>query len=251
MSRLKETVARTAPRLIYLMPTFQNPTGAVLPEAGRRALARLSRELQIPIVEDNTLADLSLGTQPPPPIAAFDAAAPILTIGSLSKLFWGGLRIGWIRASEDILARITRLKIMADLGGSLIGQLIAVRLMAEAERVKGIRRREMHERLDRLTKLLARHLPEWSWDTPAGGLSLWVRLPRGDANAFAQVALRHGVAVVPGSLASPDGDCADRLRIPYVLEGGPMREGIERLARAWDSYAGTSRKKRPAPGVLV
>jgi DNA-binding transcriptional MocR family regulator len=251
VSRLKETVARTAPRLIYLMPTFQNPTGAVLPESSRRALARLSRDLQIPIVEDNTLADLSLGTPPPPPIAAFDAAAPILTIGSLSKLFWGGLRIGWIRASEQILERITRLKIMADLGGSLIGQLIAVRLLAEAERVKGIRRREMRERLDRLTKLLARHLPEWSWDPPAGGLSLWVRLPRGDANAFAQVALRHGVAVVPGSLASPDGGCADRLRIPYVLEGGPMREGIERLARAWDSYAGTSRKKRPAPGVLV
>jgi DNA-binding transcriptional MocR family regulator len=143
VARLKETVARAAPRLIYLMPTFQNPTGAVLPVAVRRALARLSRELQIPIVEDNTLADLSLGAPPPAPIASFDAEAPILTIGSLSKLFWGGLRIGWIRASEEILARITRLKIMADLGGSLIGQLVAVRLLAEAERVKAIRRREM------------------------------------------------------------------------------------------------------------
>jgi len=250
VARLKETVARAAPRLIYLMPTFQNPTGAVLPEPGRRALARLSRELQIPIVEDNTLADLSLGPPPPPPIAAYDSAAPVLTVGSLSKLFWGGLRIGWIRASEEILARITRLKIMADLGGSLFGQLIAVRLLAESERVKGIRRREMHERLDRLTKLLRRHLPEWSWDAPAGGLSLWVRIPQGDANAFAQVALRHGVAVVPGSLASPDGGCTDRLRLPFVLEAAPMREGIERLARAWDSYVGAARGRRHA-GVLV
>ncbi len=156
VSLVKETVARTAPRLLYLMPTFQNPTGAVLPAAGRRALARLSRELQIPIVEDNTLADLSLGASPPPPIASFDREAPILTIGSLSKLFWGGLRIGWIRGSEEILARITRLKIMADLGGSLIGQLVAVRLLAEAERVKAIRRREMRARLDLLTKLLSR-----------------------------------------------------------------------------------------------
>ena len=140
---------------------------------------------------------------------------------------------------------------MADLGGSLIGQLVAVRLLGDAERVKGIRRREMRERLARLTRLLGKHLPEWSWETPAGGLSLWIRLPRGDANAFAQVALRHGVAVVPGSLASPDGGCADRLRIPYVLEGEPMREGIERLARAWESYAGAARKRRPAAGVLV
>jgi len=250
VARLKETVARAAPRLIYLMPTFQNPTGAVLPVAVRRALARLSRELQIPIVEDNTLADLSLGAPPPPPIASFDPEAPILTIGSLSKLFWGGLRIGWIRASEEILARITRLKIMADLGGSLIGQLVAVRLLAEAERVKAIRRREMRERLDRLTKLLARHLPDWSWDSPAGGLSLWVRLPQGDANSFAQAALRHGVAVVPGSLASPDGGCTEHLRLPYVLEAEPMREGVERLARAWEAYVGMSRRRRHA-GVLV
>ena len=251
LARLKETVTRAAPRLIYLMPTFQNPTGAVLPEASRRALARLSRELQIPIVEDNTLADLSLGPKPPAPIAAFDAAAPILTVGSLSKLFWGGLRIGWIRASEEIVTRITRLKIMADLGGSLVGQLIAVRLLAEAERVKAIRRREMRERLSRLTTLLTRRLPEWRWTPPAGGLSLWVQLPRGDANTFAQVALRHGVAVVPGSLASPDGGCADRLRLPYVLEAGPMKEGVERLARAWEAYVGASGKRRSAAGVLV
>jgi len=251
LARLRETVARTQPRLVYLMPTFQNPTGLVMPEACRRTLARLSREMQVPILEDNTLGDLSLSPvgRPPAPIAAFDSAAPILTVGSLSKLFWGGLRIGWIRASEEILLRITRLKIMADLGGSLIGQLVAVRLLAEAERVRAIRRREMRERLDRLTRLLTKHLPEWSWDEPAGGLSLWVKLPRGDASAFAQAALRHGVAVVPGALASPTGGCADRLRIPFVLEADPMREGVERLARAWEAYAGA--QKRRTAGVLV
>jgi DNA-binding transcriptional MocR family regulator len=249
VARLRETIVRTAPRLVYLMPTFQNPTGAVMPEACRKQLARLSREMQVPIVEDNTLADLSLAGRPPAPIAAFDPAAPILTVGSLSKLFWGGLRIGWIRASEEILQRITRLKIMADLGGSVIGQLVAVRLLAEAERVRAIRRREMRERLDRLTKLLSRHLPDWSWEEPAGGLSLWVRLPRGDASAYAQAALRHGVAVVPGALASPTGGCADRLRIPYVLDAAPMKEGVERLARAWESYAGA--EKRRSAGVLV
>jgi DNA-binding transcriptional MocR family regulator len=220
-------------------------------EPCRRAIARLSRELQLPIVEDNTLADLSLAGRPPAPIAAFDSAAPVLTVGSLSKLFWGGLRIGWIRASEEILLRMTRLKIMADLGGSLIGQLVAVRLLAEAERVRAMRRREMRERLDRLTRLLSRHLPDWTWVEPAGGLSLWVKLPRGDASTFAQVALRHGVAVVPGALASPGGGCADRLRLPYVLDAASMREGVERLARAWEAYAGGESRRRRAAGVLV
>ena len=84
---------KRAARLIYLMPTFQNPTGAVLPVAVRRALARLSRELQIPIVEDNT-PPTSCSAPPPPPIASFDAAAPILTIGSLSKLFGAGCASG-------------------------------------------------------------------------------------------------------------------------------------------------------------
>jgi DNA-binding transcriptional MocR family regulator len=251
LARLKDLAARAAPRLIYLMPTFHNPTGAVMPESCRRALARLSREMRVPILEDNTLADLSLSGRPPAPIAAFDPAAPILTVGSLSKLFWGGLRIGWIRGSEELLARITRLKIMADLGGALVGQLGAVRLLAEAERVKQARRREMRVRLDRLTKLLRRNLPDWTWEEPAGGLSLWVRLPHGDANAFAQVALRHGVAIVPGTLASPGGGCADRLRIPFVLDAAPMQEGVDRLARAWAAYAGhAARRHRPA-SVLV
>ena len=128
---------------------------------------------------------------------------------------------------------------------------MAVRLLAEAERVRAARRKEMRERLDRLTKLLSRHLPEWTWTVPAGGLSLWVKLPRGESNTFAQVALRHGVAVVPGTLASPNGGCTDRLRIPFVLDADPMREGVERLAHAWEAYAGGTARRRPAAGVLV
>jgi DNA-binding transcriptional MocR family regulator len=244
VARLKQTVVQSSARLIYLMPTFHNPTGTVMSETCRRALARFAREKQVPILEDNTLADLSLGPRPPAPIAACDTEAPVLTVGSLSKLFWGGLRIGWIRASEDILTRITRLKIMADLGGSLVGQLAALRLLGHAGEVRLLRRREMRERLDRLTRLLARRLPEWTWKTPAGGLSLWVRLPRGDASAFAQVALRHGVAVVPGPLASPVGGCGDCLRLPFVLDAEPMQEGVERLARAWEAYGGAASKNR-------
>src|SRR5262249_35436696 len=133
---LREIVRRARPRLLYLMPTFQNPTGALMPERGRRAAAKLSAELSIPILEDNTLADLSLGAEPPPPIAAFAPAAPVLTVGSLSKLFWGGLRIGWIRSSEELLARIARLKIIADLGGSGLSPLAPGKLFGPGRRVQ-------------------------------------------------------------------------------------------------------------------
>jgi DNA-binding transcriptional MocR family regulator len=251
---LRDLLLRVKPRLLYLMPTYQNPTGAVLSERDRRRVARLAEETGVPIVEDNTLADLSLGPAPPPPIAAFAGKTPVLTIGSMSKLFWGGLRMGWIRASEEVLARAAKLKIMADLGGSLIGQLAAARLLSEAAKVKQARRREIRERLDRLTRLLARHLPGWSWVPPAGGLSLWVKLPHGDASEFAQVALRHGVSVVPGPLASPDGGCTSHLRVPYVLEAEPMTEGVLRLSRAWAAYGGhaaPARKTRSDLGVLV
>ena len=248
---LREAVRRFTPRLLYLMPTFQNPTGVLMPEKERRAVARLSQESGIPVLEDNTLADLSLGVEPPPPLAAFAPEAPILTIGSLSKLFWGGLRIGWIRTAEDMLARIARLKIIADLGGSLLSQLAAIKLLARAERVKQIRRKQVRERFEKLTGLLARDLPGWTWVAPAGGLSLWVKLPNGDATEFSQVALRHGVSVVPGPLASPDGGFADHLRLPYVLGPREMEEGVRRLARAWSDYAPASGRERQSLDVLV
>jgi DNA-binding transcriptional MocR family regulator len=248
---LRDAARRQSPRLLYLMPTFQNPTGALMPEKERRAAARLSQETGIPILEDNTLADLSLGVEPPAPLAAFAPQAPILTVGSLSKLFWGGFRIGWIRASEEMLARIARLKIIADLGGSLLSQLAAVKLLARADKVKQIRRRQVRERFERLTGLLSRHLRDWTWLPPAGGLSLWVRLPEGAASEFAQVALRHGVSVVPGPLASPDGGFDDHLRLPYVLGPEQMEEGVRRLARAWEVYAPSPRRARASLGVLV
>jgi len=248
---LRDAARRQSPRLLYLMPTFQNPTGVLMPERERRAAARLSQETGIPILEDNTLADLSLGVEPPPPLAAFAPEAPILTVGSLSKLFWGGFRIGWIRASEEMLARIARLKIIADLGGSLLSQLAAVKLLARADKVKQMRRRQVRERFERLTQLLSRHLPGWTWIPPSGGLSMWVKLPAGAASEFAQVALRHGVSVVPGPLASPDGGFDDHLRLPYVLGAEQMEEGVRRLARAWEIYAPSPRRARASLDVLV
>lgn len=241
---LREVVTRTSPRLVYLVPTFHNPTGALMPEATRREIARIADQTEVPIVEDDTLADLTLGADPPPPIAAFSRGGPVITVGSLSKVLWGGLRIGWIRAPEPILARLTRLKILTDLGCSVLSQLAAVELLGRLDAIRRERRREVRTKYRRLAALLGRYLPSWSWAPPEGGLSLWVRLPHGDATGFAQAALRHGVAVVPGPLASPDSGGADRLRLPFVHDSETMTEGVKRLARAWRAYAPERRAER-------
>ena len=248
---LIDAMRQASPRLVYLMPTYQNPTGVVMPERQRRQLARVSEQLQIPVLEDNTLAELSLSGEPPPPVAAFSAKAPILTVGSLSKLFWGGLRVGWIRAAEPIVARLAPVKTMSDLGSSVLSQTAALTLLKDVDRIRTMRRRECRERKEELAAELKAKLPAWTWDPPAGGLSLWVKLPSGTAPEFARVAHRHGVSVLPGNFASPEGRFADRLRIPFVLESDAMKEGIARLARAWAEYAPASRAVKKRVGVLV
>jgi DNA-binding transcriptional MocR family regulator len=107
--RLRQAMLDAAPRFAYLMPTFHNPTGAVMPERERREIAYLAQEAQVPIVEDLTVADLALEDEPPPPIGAFQGEVPVLTIGSLSKVLWGGLRVGWIRAPAPVIQRLGRM----------------------------------------------------------------------------------------------------------------------------------------------
>jgi DNA-binding transcriptional MocR family regulator len=224
------------PRLLYLVPTFHNPTGSLMPESCRREIARLADELQVPVVEDNTLAELGLGAEPPPPIAALAKNAPILTIGSLDKLFWTGLRIGYIRGPEAWILRLGRFKALSDLGGPLYSQAIAALLLDEAAAAIKARRREVSGKLTVLTKLLGRHLPAWTWKKPAGGLLLWTRMPAGDAEELAQIAARHGVTVVSGAANSPDHRFADHVRLPIVADAATMKEGIARLARAAAEY---------------
>src|SRR6185369_11511078 len=103
---------------------------------------------------------------------------------------------------ESLVVRLARIRIVADLGGSLLGQILAARLLARAEAVTVTRRRQAAEGLSHLCALLARLLPSWTFTRPKGGLSLWVRLPHGDASELAEVALRHVVSVVPVSVAS-------------------------------------------------
>jgi DNA-binding transcriptional MocR family regulator len=235
LDRLQSLMAMR-PRLLYVVPTYHNPTGGLMPERTRQEIARIADDLQVPVVEDNTLAGIVLGGEPPPPIAAFAKNAPILTLGSLSKLFWAGLRVGYIRGPEAWIVRLGRFKALSDLGGPLVSQAIAALLLDQAEAAAQTRHREVTTKLDLLTKLIGKHLPAWTWEKPEGGLLLWARMPAGDAEELAQIAARHGVTLVPGSANSPDHRFADYVRLPIVADAATMREGIARLARAAQEY---------------
>jgi DNA-binding transcriptional MocR family regulator len=245
--RLREVLIRSRARIVYLTPSFNNPTSASISLNARRELARVAEEFQATLIEDHTLAETSLDGSPPQrPIASF--AGPegaIIMVGSLSKLYWAALRVGWIRAPKSVIARLARLKAVADVASSVLPQLVAVRLLPMFEEVKAERQQQFAARLDHLTSLLEEQLPSWSWKRPPGGVSLWVRLPQGDASEFAEFAFRHGVAVVAGPHFCPDDGYQDYLRIAYCREtGSRLESGVHRLALAWDAYAPISEQTR-------
>ena len=248
---LEELLARGGVRLVYLTPTFNNPTGAVMSHLRRRRLAQLVRQAQVPLIEDTVLSEISLSdTAMPPHVASLDAESPVISVGSASKTFWGGLRIGWIRASTHVIARLIGLKSVADLGTSILSQLAAARLVPHTSEAAAGRRVELQERLEALGGSLARLLPEWQWQAPAGGLSLWVRLPAGDAAGFAQICERFGATIVPGPVFSAGGEHRDCLRLPFTLPPELLCEGVHRMAAAWRSYVPAATPLQPRQAVV-
>jgi DNA-binding transcriptional MocR family regulator len=169
----------------------------------------------------------------------------------MSKLFWGGLRVGWIRGPETLIARLARLKVMADLGSSLPSQLIASRLLPKAAEVQARRREQLRERWRVLTDLVEELLPSWELWPPVGGLFAWAKLPGGDANRLAQIANRHGVRIMPGSVLSVDESHADRVRLSLTPDVETLAIGLRRLAEAWKVYDTPIARRSTEPPVIV
>lgn len=248
---LRTRTVASAPRLIYLSPTFQNPTGGVMPPAARERVAALARETGITVVEDTTLADLALDGTAPKPLAAYAPEAPIVLIGSLSKVAWPGLRIGWVRGPASLIPTLARVKGVMDLGSPSLTQAVAVRLLGHVDRVRTLRREQLRPRRDTLVRLLRRALPDWRFTIPAGGLFLWVELPSGDAQEFAQVALRRGVVIVPGAVFSHEGQYERFVRLPFLAEPEVLEAGVERLRAAWHDYRAAGARRAAAAVAMV
>jgi DNA-binding transcriptional MocR family regulator len=247
-SALRQVLRRERSRLLYLMPSFQNPTGAVSTAARRQQLAAIAAGQHALLIEDNTLEPLVIGPDPPPPVAAFDPQGNVITVGSLSKIAWAGLRVGWIRARPQLIGRLAMLKTSEDLGSSVPSQALGRAVLDDFARISALRAAQLRDCLQQAVHLLREQLPGWRFSPPAGGQSLWLRLPGGDAASFTQAALRHGVTVVPGPQLSPDGSFADHIRVQFLQPPEVLEEGIRRLAAVWDDYAATGSREL---GVIV
>ncbi|RSS45412.1 PLP-dependent aminotransferase family protein [Streptomyces sp. WAC07061] len=231
-----KVMERHRPAMAYVMQRFQNPTGAVLPPLQGRRLVEAAQAYGVPLVDDEVLTDLGFGDVPEqPPLSS--CGSEVIAVGSLSKAVWGGLRIGWVRGPAPLVARLARLKAIHDLGSDVPAQLAAVRLLEDFTPLLHRRVRELRAGHDRLRAELARRLPSWSCPPAEGGQTLWVRLPYGDGVAFAQVALRHGVAVLPGSTMDALGGSTRMLRLHFLLPPDVLSEAVRRLAGAWAEYA--------------
>jgi DNA-binding transcriptional MocR family regulator len=226
-------LARHRPTLLYVMPTYQNPTGTLMSGERRQRITALAARHQVPIVEDSAY-DAFRSTPEPPPLAAFaPPGADVLTLGSLGKTVWSGLRTGWVRGPATIIERLARRKVLADLGSAVLDQAVAARLLPRMEELRAARDVELRAKLGLLEDLLHARLPSWRWRRPDGGLSLWVEVPGVDTAAYAQVALRHGVEIVPGQAMDGTGRFRSFFRLPFAFPEPVIEDIVLRLAGAY------------------
>ncbi|KRC64252.1 hypothetical protein ASE12_05410 [Aeromicrobium sp. Root236] len=222
-------------RATYIVPDFHNPTAAVMSDDERGAWAyELRRHDVVPVV-DESLREMNLdGVELPPVFATYNPRA--LLIGSSSKSYWGGLRVGWIRAPKAAVMPIVQARMMDDLGSSAFDQLVFAELLAEGGQTAAAGRARLRAARDHLLAELARELPDVKAPCPAGGLSLWVTLPDRMSSRLTTAASRHGLLLTPGPrFFTHAGAAGERhLRLPYTQSHETLSEAVRRLRLAYD-----------------
>ncbi len=198
-----------------------------MPMGLRERLPSTAHAAGTDLVIDESFVDLNLdGVPMPPTVACFDRTARVLTIGGMSKPYWGGLRIGWIRAAAPLVARLAAARVGVDMASPVLDQLVAARLLAHRHTVIEARRKLVAARRDALVDALRTELPEWRFTVPSGGLSMWVELDAPVSSALARAVDELGVRVAPGSAVRRRRD--DGAVLPAAVRaarGGPARGG--------------------------
>jgi DNA-binding transcriptional MocR family regulator len=251
MCQLRLQITSGAVHWLFLQPTLHNPTGCDIPLSQRRSLLQLASEHGVTIVEDLIMADLRWARPPLAPLASLNPGSSVISLGSLSKSVWGGMRIGWVRASAEVIARLARFKAVHDLGSSLLSQVMATALLNDLDTFLEQRLRELRERQSCMETYLRQHLPDWQWRHPGGGPFLWVQLPTGDARDFAQEALRHDVLITHGPMLSVNDEYTRHIRLSYVCEPAQLLIGLARLEQAWKHYLARLEKRQNTGSVLL
>lgn len=231
---LEQVIVEQRPAALYVQVGPHNPTGRVLPPARVRALAEIVDRYDVAVIEDHTLASLTFpGVARPETFLDTCRTATVVSIGSMSKVCWAGLRLGWIRAPQPLIEQTMYRRLSLDLGASAPSQLIALSLLPRLDEIAAERRRRLVEAVEFGHAALAEAMPEAVIDRPEGGSVLWTELPIADAGPFVSLARRHGVHVAPGSICVAGRVPGPYLRICVDRPLDLIREGADRLARAW------------------
>ncbi|MGK3225783.1 PLP-dependent aminotransferase family protein [Enterobacter soli] len=238
------TLAQTAPRLAYLMPDFHNPTGRCMDIPTRKAITDIAAQTRTTLVVDETMVDLWFDSPPPPPLASFNPEATVITLGSAGKSFWGGLRLGWIRASSRTIATLAQTRDTLDLGSPVLEQLATLWLIENSDSFLPARRQMLAERRKRCSELLREHFPEWTFHEAEGGLSYWVELPGMQATQLAARAETLGINLGTGTRFGLSGAFDRYLRMPFTLDPAELESALMRIKPLW-----TALNKTAVPAV--
>lgn len=235
---LEDYLVRYRPKLLYIMPTFQNPSGRVLPLAERRALLALAARHRLIIIEDDPYGDLHYDQQPPPPLKALDPYGGVVYLRTFSKALFPGLRVGWVVAPEPVIDRLAMEKQYIDLHSANLSQWLLSKFLGEGllsghvERLRA----EYKKRRDIAAAALQRHCSSLSFAPPSGGFYFWCRLARSSSagtRLLLHEAARQGVAFVPGEAFYPDSGGEQEFRLCFATNSEPvLQEGIKRLGKA-------------------
>ncbi len=233
---LAEALTRN-PKLLYLTPTFQNPSGLCYSERRRQELRAVIADSDILVIEDDPYRDLWYDEEPPAPLSYGLDPARTVYLGSFSKTSTPGLRVGYLASNEHIFRRAVQVKQATDLQTNSLGQHLLFRLLGDPQfdahvanlrRVYGARRDVFLHALDEsLTEVM-------EWRRPGGGMFVWARLRNGgSASDLLRHALDQGLAFVSGAEFHAAGEGRDTLRLNFTHSGeARLREGVARLARA-------------------
>ncbi len=232
LEAMEAALLQQRPAMAYVVPDFHNPTGRLMPDSQRRRLVKAAAASGTVLVADETLRELNLDGAASTPMAAFSPA--VVSLGSLSKSHWAGLRTGWIRANEPLIQRFAAARTTMDLGGPVVEQLAAAHLVNAMTEPLPARLAELRENRNTLLELIRAHLPGWEPEWPDGGLSVWCRLPAPISTALAVVAPDVGIRLAAGPRFGVGGAFEQYLRLPFTLPPEQLETAVLALRAAQD-----------------
>lgn len=234
---LAAKIDRFRPCLVALNPQHHNPTGTRLPPERVAAVAALALRHRVPVLEDRVAADLGFDHQHLVAIDEYDTGGYGITAGSICKIAWSGLRLGWLRADAQVINRLRPHKAVADMFTPALSQLVGLAVLDRYDEFVRVRIDQLRPAADLVVDRLRTDLADWSFSAPRGGLSVWATLPdQVSATAFVRHAGVHGVEIASGRQFCPvDADCPN-VRIPFTAPLPILDEGMRRLAEAWHTF---------------